>query len=306
VFGLGWLAAIAIVLTGPAYRRGFLDVGGIQTVFALATSAALAAIIGGLALALLLPGRDNRSTVIATGLAWLFRIVVLCVFGVTLAFLVSRAMPSLGARTDPVKLLALAGTGAFVAVMLGFVWAAAQPAGAARPGLLSALMGVAMGICAAYVPITWRVAADTLPRLNDVTTDTARPPQFVALLARRGEANSSGDYPGEAAAAMQRRAYPDIRPLILRDTPAEAFAHVERVAAELGWEIVAREPAQGRLEAIATTLWFGFRDDVVVRLTPVADGTRIDIRSRSRVGISDLGTNAGRIRIFLARLQVGA
>ena len=111
VFGLGWLAAIAIVLTGPAYRRGFLDVGGIQTVFALATSAALAAIIGGLALSLLLPGRDNRSTVIATGLAWLFRVVVLCVFGVTLAFLVSRAIPSLGARTDPVKLLALAGTG---------------------------------------------------------------------------------------------------------------------------------------------------------------------------------------------------
>jgi uncharacterized protein (DUF1499 family) len=281
-------------------------VPGIQVSFALATSAALAAIIGGLALALLLPGRDNRSTVIATGLAWLFRAAVVFVFIVTIAFLAVRAAPGLGARADPVKLLGLAGIGAFVAVMLGFVWAAAQPQGASRPGLLSALMGVAMGICAAYVPITWRVAADTLPRLNDVTTDTLRPPAFVALLAHRRDAASSADYPGEAAAAAQRLGYPDIGPVVLREPPADAFAHVERVVAEMGWDVVAREPAQGRLEAVATTLWFGFRDDIVVRLTAVPEGTRIDIRSRSRLGISDLGTNAARIRIFLSRLQVGA
>jgi uncharacterized protein (DUF1499 family) len=303
IFGLGWVGAMTVLLTGPAYRRGYIDVAGIQTAFGLGTSAALAAIIGGLALSLLLPAREHRSTLLATGAAWLFRLVVLCVFGVTLAFLASRAVPSLGARTESTKLLDLAGLGAVLAVVLGILWAVTQPAGTTRPGLLSALMGVSMGVAAAYAPITWRIAADSVPRINDISTDTAHPPAFVALPSPRGSAGNGSDYPGPAVAAAQRAGYPDIRPLMLKEPPADAFARVERVARGLGWEIVASEPAQGRLEAVATTAWFGFKDDIVVRLTEVAGGTKVDIRSRSRVGISDLGTNAARIRLFLTRLQ---
>lgn len=300
IFGLGFLAAAAILLTGPAYRRRYIDVPDIQTIFGLAASAALAAIIGGLALALLLPAREYRHTAVATGLSWLFRVAVLCVFGSIVVFLGSRLVPSLGAQTNPQKLLALAGTSAMAAVVLGILWAIAQPAGTARPGLLSALLGVGMGIAAAYVPLSWRVAADTLPRLNDITTDTVRPPPF---LAPRRDAGSDADYPGEWAAAVQRAGYPDIRPLILKEPLPPAFVRVERMAKAMDWEIVAGDAGQGRLEAVATTAWFGFKDDIVVRLTAVTGGTRIDIRSRSRVGVSDLGANAARIRRFMAGLQ---
>ena len=303
VFGLGWLAAAAVLLTGPAYRRGYIDVAGIQTVFGLGASAALAAVIGGLALALLLPARDRRSTILATGVGWLFRAVVVCVFGATLAFLASRAVPSLGVLGDSTRLLGLAGGGALAAVVLGVLWAAAQPAGTARPGLLSTLMGVAMGVAAAYMPISWRIAADTLPRINDISTDTTQPPSFVALSAQRGGAGNGGGHPGEATAAAQRAGYPDIRPLILKEPLPDVFARVERVARAMDWDIAAGDAAQGRLEAVATTAWFGFKDDIVVRLIAVAGGTRVDIRSRSRVGISDLGSNAARIRQFLTRLQ---
>ncbi|MCW5746158.1 MAG: DUF1499 domain-containing protein [Alphaproteobacteria bacterium] len=293
---------MAVVLTGPAYRYGFIDVIGIQTAFGLAASAALAAIIGGLALSLLLPARDQRDTLFATFLSWLYRLAVLGVFGVTLAFLASRVVPGLGARTDPERLLSIAGVGVMVAVLIGFIWAAAQPAGMARPGLLSTLLGVTMGVTAAYVPISWRIAADTLPRINDVSTDTTHPPDFTALRVQPGGGNG-GSYPGEATAAAQHAGYPDIRPLHLKEAPAEVFARIERVARELGWQIAASEPAQGRLEAVATSIWFGFQDDVVVRLTTVGDGCRVDIRSKSRAGISDLGANAARIRLFFARLQ---
>ncbi len=85
--------------------------------------------------------------------------------------------------------------------------------------------------------------------------------------------------------------------------PAEAFKRVERVATALGWEIVARVPADGRLEAVVTSPWFGFRDDVVVRVRPQGTGSRVDIRSKSRNGEADLGGNVDRVRAFLARLK---
>jgi uncharacterized protein (DUF1499 family) len=70
----------------------------------------------------------------------------------------------------------------------------------------------------------------------------------------------------------------------------------------MGWEVVTVDSEAGRLEAIDTTFWFGFRDDVVVRVRPGADDVRVDVRSVSRVGVGDLGANAARIRHFLDRL----
>jgi uncharacterized protein (DUF1499 family) len=300
VLGLGGLAAIAVLLVGPAYRFHYISLSDIQTLLGFAASAALAAIIGGLAVALLLPARDDQRTALSTTLSWLFRIAVLCVFGTIVVFLGTRLVPGLGAQTDPQKLLALAGGSATAAVAAGILWGVMQPSGTTRPGLLSALLGVGLGVAAASVPLSWRVAADTLPRINDITTDTAHPPPFQAP---RRDMGAIGDYPGEATAAAQRAGYPDIRPLILKMPLPDAFARVQRAGQDMGWEIVASDAAQGRLEAVATTAWFGFRDDIVVRLTAVASGTRVDVRSRSRLGLSDLGVNARRIRAFLARLQ---
>jgi uncharacterized protein (DUF1499 family) len=151
------------------------------------------------------------------------------------------------------------------------------------------------------LPLQWLQRA-SLPVINDITTDTANPPAFVAILPRRVDAPVPAAYPGGTFAQAQREAYPDIAPLVLRIPPAAAFAKAEDVARTGGWEIVAADQAAGRIEATATTAWFGFKDDIVVRITPTPQGSRIDVRSVSRVGKSDLGTNAKRIRAYLARL----
>jgi uncharacterized protein (DUF1499 family) len=82
-----------------------------------------------------------------------------------------------------------------------------------------------------------------------------------------------------------------------------AFTRALNAARDLGWQIVAAVPAEGRIEATDTTVWFGFKDDIVVRVTPTAGGSRIDVRSVSRLGQGDLGKNAARIRAYLQRLQ---
>ena len=143
-----------------------------------------------------------------------------------------------------------------------------------------------------------------MPPIHDITTDTDDPPVFVDVLPhRRGAWNPAG-YDGPGVAAQQRAAWPDLGPL---DVPASrdrvhAAARAEIVHA--GWDLVGDDEAAGRLEAIATTRWLRFKDDVVVRLRERPDGgTRVDVRSKSRIGRSDLGTNARRIRTFLRALR---
>ncbi len=137
------------------------------------------------------------------------------------------------------------------------------------------------------------------PRLHDITTDTVDPPTFVSLLSRRGSRVSPPEYDGPEAAAQQRRAYPDIQPLVLHVPVPRAFDAAVAAAGKMGWEIVASDRDAGRIEAIATTRLLRFKDDVVVRVRDEAGGVRIDVRSKSRVGAGDLGTNARRIRAFL-------
>jgi uncharacterized protein (DUF1499 family) len=119
----------------------------------------------------------------------------------------------------------------------------------------------------------------------------------------RGAEENPAVYPGESVARQQREAYEDIAPLMLEVPPAEAFSLARTAAGEMGWEIAAARPDEGRIEAVATTSWWGFRDDVVIRVTPAPAGSRLDIRSASRVGRSDLGKNAQRIREFRQHLR---
>jgi uncharacterized protein (DUF1499 family) len=143
-----------------------------------------------------------------------------------------------------------------------------------------------------------------VPPIHDITTDTLDPPQFLDVLPYRRRALNPPDYGGEAVAAQQRAAWPDLAPL---ETPVDR-RHVHVAARDAmvraGWRIVGDDAAAGRLEAIATTRWLRFKDDVVVRLRErPAGGTRVDVRSKSRIGRSDLGMNARRIRAYLADLQ---
>jgi uncharacterized protein (DUF1499 family) len=104
----------------------------------------------------------------------------------------------------------------------------------------------------------------------------------------------------ETAASAQRAAYPEIVPIVVAKAPGVAFDAALAAARSLGWTIVATDAASGRIEATATTSWFGFSDDVVIRVVPAQGGSRVDVRSVSRVGKGDLGANAGRVRAFTA------
>ena len=165
------------------------------------------------------------------------------------------------------------------------------------------LLALVVALAAFGVPWLMQRQARSVPPIHDVTTDPDDPPAFVAVVARRQGARNPVEYGGPTVAAQQRRAFPDLVPLDLSVPPERAWAAVEAAARDLGWEIVAAVPAEGRLEATATTPWFGFRDDVVVRIRARNGGTRIDVRSLSRIGVGDLGANAARVRAFLERLR---
>jgi uncharacterized protein (DUF1499 family) len=164
-------------------------------------------------------------------------------------------------------------------------------------------LAVAVGLVGFLVPWLWQQRARRVPPIHDITTDTVNPPEFIAVLPLRANAPNPATYGGSAVAEAQRLAYPDIRPLHLDLPPARAFERALAAARTMGWDIVAADSAAGRIEATATTFWFRFKDDVVVRLTPEGAGTRVDVRSLSRVGRSDVGTNARRIRAYFARLS---
>jgi uncharacterized protein (DUF1499 family) len=175
-----------------------------------------------------------------------------------------------------------------------------------RRGFVAALLGLAIGLAAAWAPAGWLLDARATPRINDISTDIAEPPAMVVTQQMRRGAPNPAAYPGKAAAAQQRAAYPDIQPILLNVTPTEAFRRVDEVAMSMGWDIVARAPADGRIEAVDTSEWFGMTDDIVVRIRAEgAHGTRIDIRSKSRIGESDFGENARRIRTFRDKLKTG-
>ncbi len=163
-------------------------------------------------------------------------------------------------------------------------------------------MATAIGVVGAALPLYWLQVARTVPPINDITTDTVDPPAFVAILPLRAQAPVPATYPGEATARLQRDGYPDLQPVVVAMPPPAAFARAAAAARTMGWTIVAAEEAAGRIEATATTPWFGFTDDVVVRVRAEGAGSRIDVRSVSRVGRSDLGANARRIREYLAAL----
>jgi uncharacterized protein (DUF1499 family) len=111
-------------------------------------------------------------------------------------------------------------------------------------------------------------------------------------------------YGGDKIATQQRDAYPDVRPLMLSVPPAQAFERALATVREKGWELVAADGTAGRIEATDTTFWYGFKDDVVIRVKPADGGSRVDVRSLSRVGGGDAGTNAKRVRGYLDALRI--
>jgi uncharacterized protein (DUF1499 family) len=173
----------------------------------------------------------------------------------------------------------------------------------ARRGLLLAAISLLAGVVLVGIPGRFRLGPPK-PPIHDITTDTQEPPEYVAVLPLRVNAPNTTVYGGEKIASQQREAYPDLQPLILNVPPPKAFDRALATVREMGWELVAADATAGRIEATDTTFWFGFKDDVVIRVRPADGGSRVDVRSLSRVGGGDAGTNAKRIRAYLDVLGV--
>ena len=249
-------------------------------------------------LAVMSPGLAERPSLVA---------VVGFIVAVFALLMVGGAGPAYRLRlidlTDAFVLIrwgAWMGLGAAAVALVG-AWIA-RP-GAQRRGFALALAGAVTGAVAFSVPFAMLQSAKASPPIHDITTDTENPPRFVAMIPLRQGSPNAVEYQGEAIARQQRTAYPDIRPATIAEPPDRAFTRASNAARDLGWQIVAAVPADGRIEATDTTIWFGFKDDIVVRVTPTAGGSRIDVRSVSRLGQGDLGKNAARIRAYLQRLQ---
>ena len=169
-------------------------------------------------------------------------------------------------------------------------------------GLGRALLGLFLGIALLAYPAFLGARALKLPAITDVTTDTTNPPRFDVLARLRPRGRN--DYPGASVAALQRAGYPDLAPLDL-DVPVKAaYDTALALVNKRKWYVGdARAPSGARrdgvIEAVARTPIMGFRDDIVIRVAPMGPGTRIDVRSASRVGGHDFGANAARIRALL-------
>jgi uncharacterized protein (DUF1499 family) len=246
---------------------------------------------------------SDRSERIAVALAWIG-------VGVALACGAGELLAGLGYRwgwwhfRPGIQILRWSATADLAAMVLALAAAMLTYMYGTRRALAASVAGLALSLIVAGPPLYYWRLADRVPRINDISTDTDNPPRYVAVLASRKGAENPTDYRAEVA-AQQKRAYPDIAPAMLDMPPAQAFARAERAARALGWEIVAVAPGDLRIEATDTTLLFGFKDDIVIRIAAASNRSRVDVRSLSRVGKGDFGVNAERIRKFMQQLAAG-
>lgn len=149
--------------------------------------------------------------------------------------------------------------------------------------------------------------ATSLPEIHDITTDTLNPPVFHDIVAlRKGAPNSLKyqlDGAAETLAALQRSAYPDLKTVATSLSSQHVLELSVQILQDQGLDVVNVDPANNIIEATATSFWYGFKDDLVVRIQAVEPGSRVDLRSVSRVGRSDVGANAARIRAFIQRFK---
>ncbi len=175
-------------------------------------------------------------------------------------------------------------------------------------GTARVVFAVAVCLLMLAGPLALALLARDYPMINDVTTDTATPPPFDIVSKMRGPSSNPVKYPGEVFAAQQRHAYPDLKPLVLDRSAEEAFELVADAVRRLKMDIVREEAPggdvgrTGYIEAVDRTLVLGFYDDVAIRVSGGEASSRVDIRSASRFGWTDLGSNAERVRALMREI----
>jgi uncharacterized protein (DUF1499 family) len=174
-------------------------------------------------------------------------------------------------------------------------------------GAVLAVLGVAAGVGPALAFYHQYRLARSVPPINDISTDLVNPPAYVTAAANEFWRGKDMRYPAGFADSV-RRGYPDLHPLVLPLPSGRVYTLALETARRMPrWEITGTDSAAGRIEATATTKWFGFKDDVVLRIAPRgADSAVVDMRSKSRVGKSDVGANAARIRAYFSALAQAA
>ena len=200
------------------------------------------------------------------------------------------------------------------AILFGilFGWRA-KKSGIVRPRILRWVGMLSAIVYAGWIG-TFVFAGLTVPAIHDVSTDLADPPAFSELALRADnwdnipgadDAEMKGLNPQQRWVIVHQKAYGDIRSVRIDEPVPTVIAKAERLAKTRGWDVVISLPEEGRLEATETTAFFRFKDDVVLRIKPTdtGEGSIVDMRSVSRVGVSDLGMNAKRVRSFLADLS---
>ncbi len=235
---------------------------------------------------------------------------VAAVFGTLVAIvgLVVLALSGLGYRVGAWPLRAaftVLGVGGWIGLVGGFLallGAALTRPGTGRRGFLLAVLGVLIGLGTFGWVVSWRLQARSAPAIRDITTDFGNPPPFGLAQPQAGVSPPPA-YGGPNVAAEQRASYPDIGPADLPVPPGAAFRIALAAARNMGWDVVAADSTSGRIEAVAATRWFGFTDDIAVRITATEHGSRVDVRSVSRVGPDDVPENANRVRAYIAQLQ---
>lgn len=137
------------------------------------------------------------------------------------------------------------------------------------------------------------------PPIHDITTDTQNPPEFDAIVPLRADAPNPPQYIQEdGPAAAQEAFYSDIEPIEVSLSYDEAYDRALEAAKDMPWTLVNESRKNGKIEAYEKLGWYGFIDDVVIRVDTTETGSRIDIRSKSRIGRGDLGVNAKRIQAY--------
>lgn len=167
----------------------------------------------------------------------------------------------------------------------------------------SALTSAMLAIAAMAIPLSMMNTAKNVPPIHDISTDLVNPPEFVAIAPLRADAPNPAAYDGIETAEQQRIGYPELQTLRYDQTQPELMAASTQAIENLGWELVNIDADKGIVEATDTTAWFGFKDDVVVRITDNENERLVDIRSKSRVGGSDLGKNAARVHKLIDELD---
>lgn len=167
----------------------------------------------------------------------------------------------------------------------------------------STVIALLLSAIAIAMPLSMMNKGKSVPPIHDISTDLINPPKFVAIAPLRADAPNPVEYAGAEAAKQQRDAYPDLKTLSYTQSKSELIKATEQAINNLGWDLVNSDVDKGIVEATDSTMWFGFKDDVVVRVTDNGSERLLDIRSKSRVGGSDLGKNAERIHNFINELD---